>query len=82
PHLEAPAVAAETARQGRLGQTVRAMFRLAIERSHARVGLVGLAFAGVFGTISVKLLAMAAFGEPPSQEHRVAAASTTAIRPD
>ena len=61
---------------------VRSMFRLAIERSYTRVGLVGLAFAGVFGAISVRLLMMAAFGEPPSQEHRVAAASTTAIRPD
>ncbi|HEV7438886.1 MAG TPA: penicillin-binding protein 2, partial [Methylobacterium sp.] len=61
---------------------VRSMFRLAIERSYTRVGLVGLAFAAVFGTISVRLLMMAAFGEPPSQEHRVAAAATTAIRPD
>ncbi|MFD0937360.1 peptidoglycan D,D-transpeptidase FtsI family protein [Methylobacterium trifolii] len=61
---------------------VRSMFRLAIERSHTRVALVGLAFLGVFGAISVRLLMMAIFGEPPSQEHRVAAAATTAIRPD
>ena len=61
---------------------VRSMFRLAIERSHMRVALVGLVFVGVFGTISAKLLAMAIFGEPPSQEHRVAAASSTAFRPD
>ena len=61
---------------------VRSMFRLAIERSHMRVALVGLVFVGVFGTISAKLLAMAIFGDPPSQEHRVAAASSTAFRPD
>ncbi|MCJ2066352.1 penicillin-binding protein 2 [Methylobacterium sp. J-088] len=61
---------------------VRSMFRLAIERSHMRVALVGLVFVGVFGTISTKLLMMAIFGEPPSQEHRVAAASSTAFRPD
>ncbi|GJE43653.1 Peptidoglycan D,D-transpeptidase FtsI [Methylobacterium soli] len=68
--------------ENRLAALVRSMFRLAIERSYTRVGLVGLAFAAVFGTISVRLLMMAAFGEPPSQEHRVAAAATTAIRPD
>jgi cell division protein FtsI (penicillin-binding protein 3) len=61
---------------------VRSMFRLAIERSHMRVALVGLVFVGVFGTISAKLLMMAIFGDPPSQEHRVAAASSTAFRPD
>ncbi|WP_430929539.1 peptidoglycan D,D-transpeptidase FtsI family protein [Methylobacterium tardum] len=61
---------------------LRSMFRLAIERSHMRVALVGLVFVAVFGTISAKLLMMAIFGEPPSQEHRVAAASSTAFRPD
>ncbi|MDR7040107.1 cell division protein FtsI (penicillin-binding protein 3) [Methylobacterium sp. BE186] len=75
PHPGAP-------RDGAAMRLVRAMFRLAIERSYTRVGLVGLAFAGVFGAISVRLLMMAAFGDPPSQEHRVAAAATTAIRPD
>ncbi len=60
----------------------RAMFRLAIERSYTRVALVGLAFLAVFGAISVRLLSIAIFGAPPSQEHRVAAAATTAIRPD
>ncbi len=58
------------------------MFRLAIERSHMRVALVGLVFLGVFGTISGRLLMMAIFGEPPSQEHRAAASSSTAFRPD
>ncbi len=58
------------------------MFRLAIERSHMRVALVGLVFVMVFGTISAKLLMMAVFGDPPSQDHRVAAASSTAFRPD
>ncbi|WP_430910935.1 penicillin-binding transpeptidase domain-containing protein [Methylobacterium sp. sgz302541] len=78
PH-EAPAAAP---REGRLKGLARSMFRLAIERSHTRVGIVGLAFAGVFGAIAVRLLSVAAFGEPPSNEHRIAAAATTAIRPD
>lgn len=69
-------------RSSRLRNLVRNMFRLAIERSHMRVALVGLAFLGVFGAIGGRLLMMAIFGEPPSQEHRVAAASSTAFRPD
>ena len=69
-------------RAARAKAFVRSMFRLAIERSHMRVALVGLVFVGVFGTISAKLLMMAVFGDPPSQEHRVAAASSTAFRPD
>lgn len=60
----------------------KTMFRLAIERSYARVGLVGLAFACVFGAISVRLVVMAATPGAGSDDHRVAAASTTAIRPD
>lgn len=69
-------------RAARAKAFVRSMFRLAIERSHMRVALVGLVFVAVFGTISAKLLMMAVFGDPPSQEHRVAAASSTAFRPD
>ena len=69
-------------RAARAKAFVRSMFRLAIERSHMRVALVGLVFVMVFGTISAKLLMMAVFGDPPSQEHRVAAASSTAFRPD
>ncbi len=69
-------------RRVRMRRLVRSMFRLAIERSHVRVALVGLVFLGVFGAISVRLLTMAIFGEPPSQEHRAAATSSTAFRPD
>jgi cell division protein FtsI (penicillin-binding protein 3) len=75
-------VPAPISRADRTRILLRSMFRLAIERSHMRVALVGLVFVAVFGTISAKLLMMAIFGEPPSQEHRVAAASSTAFRPD
>jgi len=61
---------------------VRAMTRLAIERSYTRVGLVGLAFAGVFGGIGLRLVVIAATPGAGSDDHRVAAAATTAIRPD
>ncbi|MBX9932777.1 MAG: penicillin-binding protein 2 [Methylobacterium sp.] len=58
------------------------MFRLAIERSYARVGLVGLGFAVVFTAIAVRLITMAAFPDTDSGERRVAASAGTAIRPD
>ncbi|MDP4024277.1 penicillin-binding protein 2 [Methylobacterium sp. NEAU 140] len=75
-------VAPAEPRAARLRRLLRDMFRLAIERSHMRVALVGLAFVGVFGAISTKLLMTAIFGEPPSQEHRAAATASTAFRPD
>ena len=65
-----------------LTRLARMMFRLAIERSHARVALVGLAFTAVFMTIGVRLIVIAATPANNSDEHRVAAAATTAIRPD
>ena len=60
----------------------KAMFHLAIERSYARVGIVGLGFALVFATISGRLVYMAAFPEADNGDRRIAAAATTAIRPD
>ena len=82
PLLEADRPVEALARPNPLRAFVRSMFRLAIERSHARVAVVGLAFLGVFGAISARLLTVAIFGPAPSQEHRVAAAASTAIRPD
>ena len=82
PRIVADEEPAPLPRADRAKAFLRSMFRLAIERSHMRVALVGLVFVAVFGTISAKLLMMAIFGDPPSQEHRVAAASSTAFRPD
>lgn len=82
---EAPAPLVEPAQASRAQRAlgiVRAMFHLAIERSYARVGLVGLGFAVVFAAIGVRLISMAAFPDADNGEHRVAAAATTAIRPD
>jgi cell division protein FtsI (penicillin-binding protein 3) len=77
---DAETVVAEPARP--FLDTFRAMFRLAIERSHARVGLVGLGFAAVFATIGVRLVTMAAFPVRDGSEQRVAASANTAFRPD
>lgn len=63
-------------------RNARAMFHLAIERSYTRVGLVGLAFTLVFGTIAGRLILGAAFPEADNGDRRIAAAATTAIRPD
>ncbi len=65
-----------------LTRFTRTMFRLAIERSHSRVAIVGLAFAAVFGAISMRLIVVAATPANNSDDHRVAAAATTAVRPD
>ncbi|WP_342153648.1 penicillin-binding protein 2 [Methylorubrum sp. SB2] len=65
-----------------LTRFTRTMFRLAIERSHSRVAIVGLAFAAVFGAISLRLIVVAATPADNSNDHRVAAAATTAVRPD
>ncbi|MFE1601461.1 peptidoglycan D,D-transpeptidase FtsI family protein [Methylobacterium sp. ID0610] len=77
PAPEAPA------RQALIVTILRAMFRFAIERSAARVGLVGLVFTAVFCVITGRLIQQAAFPEEPSSSaQRVAAAAATAIRPD
>jgi cell division protein FtsI (penicillin-binding protein 3) len=61
----------------------RAMFRLAIDRSRARVGLVGLAFAAVFATLSGRLVTMALFpDEPSTSAQRAANGGATSFRPD
>ncbi len=77
----APAALAEPKARS-IATVIRAMFRLAIERSYARVGLVGLGFAVVFTAIAVRLITMAAFPDTDSGERRVAASAGTAIRPD
>ncbi len=93
PALEAPPVAlqadagpervvASEPPASALTRFTRTMFRLAIERSHSRVAIVGLAFAAVFGAISLRLIVVAATPADNSNDHRVAAAATTAVRPD
>ncbi|WP_284212042.1 peptidoglycan D,D-transpeptidase FtsI family protein [Methylobacterium brachythecii] len=60
----------------------RTMFRLAIERSYTRVGIVGLGFGAVFCAISIRLVIMASTPSSGNDDHRIAASATTAIRPD
>ncbi|MBY0294578.1 MAG: penicillin-binding protein 2 [Methylobacterium sp.] len=59
------------------------MFRFAVERSAARVGLVGLVFCTVFAVIAGRLVTMALFPDDPTgTAQRAAAGASTAIRPD
>ena len=78
-----PAVAAPApAARGGLRGLVRAMFRLALERSAPRTGLVSLAFGVVFAIIAGRLVMLGAFPDHGLTAHGEAARATTAIRPD
>ncbi|WP_089504182.1 peptidoglycan D,D-transpeptidase FtsI family protein [Methylobacterium indicum] len=63
---------------------VTAMFRLSVERSSARVGLVSLVFGAVFLTLMGRLASFALFPDDPvtASARRAEAGGTTQIRPD
>jgi cell division protein FtsI (penicillin-binding protein 3) len=63
---------------------VLAMFRLSVERSAARVGLVSLVFGAVFLTLMGRLASFALFPDDPvtASARRAEAGGTTQIRPD
>nr|WP_082172970.1 penicillin-binding protein 2 [Methylobacterium platani] len=63
---------------------VTAMFRLSVERSAARVGLVSLVFGAVFLTLMGRLVSFALFPDDPvtASARRAEAGGTTQIRPD
>nr|WP_246736626.1 penicillin-binding protein 2 [Methylobacterium sp. DB0501] len=63
---------------------VMAMFRLSVERSAARVGLVSLVFGAVFLTLMGRLVSFALFPDDPvtASARRAEAGGTTQVRPD
>ncbi|TGD99122.1 peptidoglycan D,D-transpeptidase FtsI family protein [Methylobacterium nonmethylotrophicum] len=63
---------------------VLAMFRLSVERSAARVGLVSLVFGGVFLALIGRLVSFAVVPDDPgtASARRAEAGGTTQIRPD
>nr|WP_245442969.1 penicillin-binding protein 2 [Methylobacterium terrae] len=63
---------------------VQAMFRLSVERSAARVGLVSLVFGGVFLALMGRLVSFALFPDDPvtASARRAEAGGTTQVRPD
>ena len=62
--------------------TGRALFRLRYDQSSARVGIVGLAFLGLFGTIGGGLAYLAVAPGEPESIRRFASAASVASRPD
>lgn len=63
---------------------VTAMFRLSVERSAARVGLVSLVFGAVFLALMGRLVSFALFPDDPvtASARRAEAGGTTQVRPD
>jgi cell division protein FtsI (penicillin-binding protein 3) len=61
---------------------MRDLFRLRIEKSTARVGLVALCFAGLFSVIGARLVLLAIAPEQPSGLRRATSSAISAARPD
>jgi cell division protein FtsI (penicillin-binding protein 3) len=76
----------ERAPRPSVGQFARAglrqLFQLRVDKSSARVALVGLAFVGLFGTIGGRLAVLALSNEPGNVPRRVASKEISAARPD
>src|SRR4051794_10069438 len=70
---------------GRLGQAwsmVRELFRLRLDKSVTRVGLVAIAFSALFAVIAGRLVMLAVAPDFTGSMRREAAAATAAARPD
>lgn len=78
-HSDAPSTAPPPPR---VRLSLRGLFHLALDKSAARVGVVGLAFTLVFGTIGGRLVTLAAWPEPSNTGHKEGASAITEIRPD
>jgi cell division protein FtsI (penicillin-binding protein 3) len=72
---------ARPSRARRLAGHMRDLFRLRVDKSAARVGLAGLAFAGLFTVIAGRLVVMIVAPDAPSARAS-ASRSVAAVRPD
>jgi cell division protein FtsI (penicillin-binding protein 3) len=61
---------------------VRELFRLRVDKSTARVGLVALCFTGLFATIGGRLAYLAVTSDNTSEVRRSASSEISAARPD
>jgi len=61
---------------------VRELFRLRVDKSTARVGLVALGFAGLFAVIGGRLVMLAVTSDHASAVHRATTSEISAARPD
>ena len=65
-----------------IGSRLRDLFRLRVDKSTARVGLVALAFTGLFGVISGRLVMLAVTSDHSSAVRRATSSEISAARPD
>ena len=68
-------------RVGILGM-LRELFRLRVDKSVARVGLVSVCFAGLFSVIGGRLVMLAVTSDHGSEVHRTTSSEISAARPD
>jgi cell division protein FtsI (penicillin-binding protein 3) len=61
---------------------LRDLFRLRLEKSTARVGLIALCFAGLFSIIGARLVLLAIAPEQPGGIRRATSSAISAARPD
>ena len=61
---------------------VRELFRLRVDKSTARVGLVAICFTGLFATIGGRLVYLAVTSDNTSEVRRTASSEISAARPD
>jgi cell division protein FtsI (penicillin-binding protein 3) len=66
----------------RLMQALREMFRLRVDKSTARLRLVGLAFVLLFGAVGGKLVVLAVWPDDSNAVRRATAAAISSARPD
>jgi cell division protein FtsI (penicillin-binding protein 3) len=65
-----------------MASRLRDLFRLRVDKSTARVGLVALAFTGLFGVISGRLVMLAVTSDHSSAVRRATSSEISAARPD
>jgi cell division protein FtsI (penicillin-binding protein 3) len=75
-----PAPAPHTGRG--IGLRLRDLFRLRVDKSTARVGLVALGFAGLFSVIGGRLVMLAVTSDGASAMRRATSSEISAARPD
>jgi cell division protein FtsI (penicillin-binding protein 3) len=76
-----PAAEQPRPKRGALHQ-VRELFRLRVDKSTARVGLIAIGFAGLFGVIGGRLVMLAVTSDFSSDMRRATSSEISAARPD
>ena len=81
-HLRLPKLGLRLPKVSLSWAIARELFRLRVDKSAARVGLVSLCFAGLFGLIGARLVQLAIRPDEPGPLRRGAGSEISAARPD